>query len=158
MRLVDCRRAHWQRPNGARRRGAERRPSPHWGDSGYTLVEVVISVVLIGTVVLSILAAVQTGIMASSNGRRLAQIQTVVLNVADRVNRAPKGCGHMSGGSYVPYYEQFVMPAVRLQWPDYTGEVTVTERRYVPPIALPNEPTLQHSGTWVDGGCSLNDA
>jgi type II secretory pathway pseudopilin PulG len=126
-------------------------------DAGSTLIEVVIAIVLLGTVVAAIMTAVQTGVRSSSQSRGLAQIQTVLLNSADRVNRAPKGCGHTSDGSYVPYYRQFVMPAVKLQWPDYTGQVTVAERHFVPPPALPNTYTLQNPGTWADGGCDLND-
>jgi len=119
-------------------------------DRGMTFIETVIAIVLMGTIVVAILASVQAGIRASSTSRDLAQIQTVLLNAADRVNRAPKGCGDS-------YYRQFVMPAVHLQWPDYTGEVTVTEGHFVPPPALPNAYTLQDPGTWADAGCSLND-
>lgn len=126
-------------------------------DRGVTLVEIVITIALLGTVVIAVLTAVQTGIKSSSVSRELAQIQTVLLNSADRVNRAPKGCGHMSGGSYVPYYRQFVIPAVNLQWPEYSGNVTVTEQHFVPPPAHPTNYTLQDPGTWAAGGCALND-
>src|SRR5690606_26173045 len=97
---------------------------------------------------------VQGSIKASMTARESAQIQTVLLNAADRVNRSPKGCGHMQDGQYVSHYKPYVMAAVWLQWPDYDGEVTVNERHYVPPIALPDSPNLEVSGTWAAGACS----
>ena len=125
-------------------------------DAGYTLVEVVITIALLSIVVVGILAAVQGSIRASMVARASAQTQTVLLNAADRVNRVEKGCGHMLDGEYVPYYQPYVMAAVRLQWADYNGEVTVTEQHYVPPTALPDSPNLQTSGTWSPGACSLD--
>ena len=57
-------------------------------DSGTTFVELVISVVLIGLVVISILTATRAGIVASSVSLKAAKIETVLLNAADRVDRA----------------------------------------------------------------------
>jgi hypothetical protein len=89
--------------------------------------------------------------------RHSAQIQTVLLNAADRVNRSPKGCGFMNGADYEAHYLPFVMAAVSLQWgQDYPGEVTVRERHYIPPPALPGSSNLDTSGTWNEGACSLN--
>ena len=122
---------------------------------GFSLVEMVITIALLGTVVVGVLAAVQGSIKASTTARHSAQIQTVLLNAADRVNRAPKGCGSVIDGDYESHYRPFVMAAVALQWgQDYSGEVTVHERHYVPPQALPGNPNLDTSGTWADGACS----
>lgn len=133
---------------------AGRRRHRGGSDAGYTLVEVVITITLLSIVVVGVLAGVQGSIRASVVARQNAQIQTVLLNAADRVNRAPKGCGHMADGAYVSHYRPYVMAAVWLQWPEYDGEVTVRERYYVPPAALPDDPNLGVSGTWTDGACS----
>lgn len=69
----------------ARRRRVRRR-----GDDGFTFVEVVITVVLVGVVVLPILTAVQATIRASSVSRAAAEVETVLLNAADRVSRADR--------------------------------------------------------------------
>lgn len=124
---------------------------------GYSLIEVTLTIALMSIVVLGVLAGVQGSIRASMTARHSAQIQTVLLNAADRVNRSPKGCGFTQGGTYVPHYEQYVMSAVKLQWgADYTGQVTVREQHFVPPPALPGNPNLDASGTWNDGACSLD--
>ena len=59
-------------------------------DSGFSLVEIVIAIVLMATVVVAILNAVSTSVKASSVSRSAAQVETAVVNAADRVNRAPE--------------------------------------------------------------------
>jgi Tfp pilus assembly protein PilV len=63
-------------------------------DRGFTLIELLITVVLLGTVIISILAAVQTNIVASSRSRSAARVESAIVNVADRINRAPKRCDY----------------------------------------------------------------
>ena len=58
---------------------------------GFSLVEIVITIALLGTVVVGVVAAVQGSIRASMTARHSAQIQTVLLNAADRVNRVAEG-------------------------------------------------------------------
>lgn len=67
------------------RRGRSTRP-----DRGFTYVEVVITLVLTGIVVLPILAAVRASIEAASVSRAAAEVETVLVNAADRVNRADR--------------------------------------------------------------------
>jgi type II secretory pathway pseudopilin PulG len=57
-------------------------------DQGVTFVEIVVAVVLIGIVVVGILTAVRTSIGASATAYNASQVETVLLNAADRVDRA----------------------------------------------------------------------
>ncbi len=57
-------------------------------DPGVTFVEVLVTIVLMGTVLIGILAAVRTSIQASSMAESAAEIETLLVNAVDRVNRA----------------------------------------------------------------------
>ena len=59
-------------------------------DAGVTLVEILITIVLIGTVVLGILTATSTLIVASRTADEVAQVQTALLTAAERIDRAPR--------------------------------------------------------------------
>lgn len=59
-------------------------------DRGFTYVEVVITIVLMGIVVLPVLTAVRSSIQAASVSRDAAEVETVLVNAADRVNRADR--------------------------------------------------------------------
>lgn len=107
---------------------------PH--DRGFTLIEVVIAITLMAVLVIPIFAAVQTAITQSSRSRSAAQVETAIVNVADRVNRADKSCS----------YRPFVESAMRVQKWD-PALASVTEEHYVA-AASPNQP-----GQWVAGGC-----
>lgn len=61
-------------------------------DRGFSFVEVVVTIVLMGLVVLPILAAVRGSIRASTVSRDAAEVETVLVNAVDRVNRAPREC------------------------------------------------------------------
>jgi Tfp pilus assembly protein PilV len=63
-------------------------------DDGITLIEIVITISLLGLVVLGLLASIQTSIIASSTAYDGSQIETVLLNAADRVSRAPQLCDY----------------------------------------------------------------
>lgn len=117
------------------RRGAFE-PQRH-DDRGYTLTEVVIAMVLIGIVVLGMLEAVRTSVQASSTSRAAAQVETAVVNAADRVNRAPKTCD----------YTIYAQAAVQTQGWD-PGTASVEHEYYVP------GPTATTNGTWQKGNAS----
>ena len=68
--------------------------SPATSDSGFSLVEIVCSISLIGIVVIPLMQATFASITASSTSREIAEIETVLQNAADRVNRAPIGCDY----------------------------------------------------------------
>ncbi len=85
-------------------------------DRGSTLVELLISIVLIGVVVTSMLAALRTSVLASSLVFDAARVETVLLNAGDRVARAPQQCE----------YEAYVdAAAVAEGWPLDTTSVVV---------------------------------
>jgi prepilin-type N-terminal cleavage/methylation domain-containing protein len=84
-----------------RRRDEEVVTSPR--DHGFSLIEIVMTIALMGTVLLSIMDASIAGIKASTAAGDLAQIETVLQNAADRVNRAPVKCN----------YDQYVKAAAQ---------------------------------------------
>jgi len=57
-------------------------------DRGSTFVEVVVTIVLVGVIIVPLLAAVRTSIRASSVAESAAVVETVLVNAVDRVNRA----------------------------------------------------------------------
>ncbi|MBK5331892.1 MAG: type II secretion system protein [Ilumatobacteraceae bacterium] len=84
-------------------------------DHGFSLVEVVITIALMSTVLLSIMDASLAGIKASTSAGDLAQIETVLQNAADRVNRAPLKCN----------YDQYVKAAAQAaNWDPATANAT----------------------------------
>ncbi len=114
-------------------------PQSQRRDAGFTLIEAVITIALISIVVIPLLGAVVASIDASGRGRSAAQIETVIVNAADRVNRAPSSCG------YVGYVRAALGSQ---QWdPDLA---TVVEEHYVP-AAAPNQ-----MGTWAPGPCLID--
>ena len=68
-------------------------------DEGFSLVEIVITIVLIGIVVIPLLVASMTSVTASARTREAAETETVLQNAADRLNRAPVQC------NYDPYVQ-----------------------------------------------------
>jgi prepilin-type N-terminal cleavage/methylation domain-containing protein len=90
-------------------------------DHGFSLVEVVVAIALMGTVVLALLDATFASVKASTTGRESAEIQTVLQNAADRVNRADLGCD----------YSIFVKAAVQAKgWQE--SQATATYQYYQP--------------------------
>jgi type II secretory pathway pseudopilin PulG len=63
-------------------------------DQGSTLVEIIISITLMSIVVAAVLGAVQTSIRSSSVAFRAAEVETVLLNAGDKINRAPQLCNY----------------------------------------------------------------
>ncbi|HEX3087409.1 MAG TPA: type II secretion system protein [Ilumatobacteraceae bacterium] len=100
-------------------------------DRGFSLVEVVITIALMGTVLLTIMDASIAGIKASTSATDLAQIETVLQNAADRVNRAPLKCN----------YDQYVKAAAQAAHWD-PAQATATYWWYSPGV------DATASGTW----------
>lgn len=130
------RRANRERADDVPARKLHRRRSAN-GDDGFSIIEVVACIVLMGIVMAPVMYAVIATVRASSNSRQLAQVETVLQNAADRVNRAPKACD----------YEVYVQAAARTVGWD-SAQATVNSFHYVP-AATPAQP-----GQWVSGACS----
>ena len=103
-------------------------------DRGFTLIEVVIAIALLGIVVVAMMEAARTSVKASSSSRQAAQVETAVVNASDRVNRAPKRCD----------YTVYAQAAVQTQgWSPATA--TVAHEYYVPGA------TARDAGSWQTG-------
>jgi prepilin-type N-terminal cleavage/methylation domain-containing protein len=108
-------------------------------DRGFSIVEVIVTITLMAIVIVPIMSAVATSIKSSSRTRSAAQVETALVNAADRVNRADMKCD----------YSIYVQAAVQSQgWaPD---RASVSYARYLPG-ANPTAP-----GGWsTDGSACL---
>jgi prepilin-type N-terminal cleavage/methylation domain-containing protein len=111
-------------------------------DQGFSFVEILMTIVLMGIVLVPLMNATITAVKASSTSRRVAELQTVLLNAADRVNRANVQC------SYLVYVQA---AAQTKGWPPEQASATY---EYYEPGASATVP-----GTWKVGptdspGCS----
>ena len=71
------------------------------------MIDIVCSISLIGIVIVPMINSTFTAIAASSTARQVAEIETVLQNAADCVNRAPTDC------DYAIYIEAAVSAAMR---------------------------------------------
>jgi hypothetical protein len=121
-------------------------------DRGISLVEIVTAIALMGTLVVAILNAVTTSIKASSVSRDAAQVETVVVNAADRINRAPMRCD-------IKGYTEYAVAAVRSQgwWTgegdeEYARAAKIVHEFYTTPPGDPDAPPA-----WQEGVCPADD-
>ena len=106
-------------------------------DQGFSIVELVVTIAILGVLLTPLMSAAIATVRASTSTRNLAQVQTVLQNAADRVNRAPKGCD----------YTVYAQAAAQSQgWP--AGQATIVQSRYVPGS------TPAAAGSWLSGACS----
>ena len=107
---------------------------PRTRDDGFSLIEIVMTIVLMGMVLLPIMNASIMAVKASSSSRRIAELQTVLLNAADRVNRAPVKCDYLV----------YVQAAAQTKgWPP--EQASATYEWYQPGA------TAAIAGTWMAG-------
>lgn len=59
-------------------------------DAGVTLIEIMITIVLMGTLVAGILTLTQTSIIASKTSEEAARVESALLTAAERVERADR--------------------------------------------------------------------
>ena len=119
----------------------------HLRDAGQTLVEAVTTVVIIAIVAVPILSAVWTTVRASSIERNGTIVETVIVNAADRINRAPKVC------DYTPYVEAAV---VSQGWDK--GLATVEQKYFVAGADPAQQGSWQPGGPGVPGGACVGSA
>ena len=84
-------------------------------DAGATLTEILISIALLGTIVVAMSTAVLAMVRTSSTVFELAQVETVLLNASDLVERSEQQCNYDSA---------LQGAADAAEWP--TGSVTAT--------------------------------
>ncbi len=106
-------------------------------DAGFSLVESVVTIMLVGIAMVPLMLGVFTNVRASSQTRTAAEVETVLVNAADRVNRAGEGC------DYDVYVEA---AALENGWKSEL--VTAVYEHYVPGPTSPID-----VGTWVAGAC-----
>lgn len=121
-----------------KRRGDDDIVDPAARDEGFSLVEVVITIVLIGLVIVPLMIASATSVTASSRTREAAETETVLQNAADRLNRAPAQC------DYGPYIEA----AVKAKGWDPTL-ISASYEYYQPGSTV----LAATPGSWVSGAC-----
>lgn len=112
-------------------------------DSGSTFVEVVVAVALMTLVIIPIMGAVQSAVRSSSVSREAAEMETLIVNVADRINRAPVICDSLDP------YRQYAAAAIRTNgWdPDASGLLGVPNYWHYDPGAGDWRP----GATFADG-------
>lgn len=65
------------------------RPRRGRRDGGFTFIETVLTVVLMGVVIVPVLAAVRGAVRVSALSRTVAEMETTLVNAADQVQRSP---------------------------------------------------------------------
>ena len=63
-------------------------------DRGFSLIDIVCPISLIGIVIVPMVNSTFSASAASSTARQVAEIETVLQNATDRVNRAPTDCDY----------------------------------------------------------------
>lgn len=104
-------------------------------DRGFTLTEIVMTITIMSIVIAPLLNLVMTTIRASSEATTVEQVETVLQNAADRVNRASKRCD----------YKIYVQSAAQsVGWVPTRAEQQVDRYATV-------------SGLWTAGGCDISN-
>ena len=112
-------------------------PTERRTDRGFSIVEVVVAIVLMGTVGIAVMNSVWVGVKASSQARTAAQVETAIVNAVDRIVRAPKRCDYT-------FYAQAAAQAE--EWPP--SSASVTHQYYVPGA------NAMTDGQWLTGSAS----
>jgi hypothetical protein len=105
-------------------------------DDGFSIIEIVALIAVMAIVLVPVTDACIGAIRASSMTTDIAQIETILQNAADRVNRAPKACDYTVNAQAA---------SQQVGWSK--EQVVVTQKHFVPG-ANPKVP-----GTWAPGAC-----
>ena len=85
-------------------------------DAGVTLPEIIVSIVLIGTIVAALASSAIVVIRSSSTSYDIGQLTTMMRNASDKIDRAPQQC------NYDAYVEA---AATATDWPASTVSASV---------------------------------
>jgi len=110
--------------------------APRDVDRGFTLVELVMAITVMMIIAVPTMSAVITAIRADVLNNDLADVQTVLQNAVDNVNRVDKNC------DYTQYAQA---AAVTEGWP--AGSIVVAQQHYTPGA------TPLVAGAWSAGAC-----
>ena len=105
-------------------------------DGGYSLIEVLIALMLMGIAMVPILLAGVMSVKASAQSRSSAKVETVLANAADRVNRATGSC------DYTVYVQAAALAA------GWDASKASASYQWYSPADLPTQ-----LGTWNAGAC-----
>lgn len=116
------------------------------GDRGYTLIEMLIAIVLMGTIVLSIMGGMWAVVRASSMNDQRAKVQAVLGSAADRILGIQyAACPEING-----VYEGFADPAAQVVgWT--AANVQIIDYKYWNPETSGWDDT---NSIQVAGGCN----
>jgi prepilin-type N-terminal cleavage/methylation domain-containing protein len=115
-------------------------------DRGFSIIEVIVTLTLMAVVLVPILSAVAVTVRSSSQGRSAAQVETALVNAADRINRAPKTCD----------YTIYAQAAVQSQ--GWEPDRATVQHSYYKPGPSPSFADGA-SATWVEGqACEFSTA
>jgi prepilin-type N-terminal cleavage/methylation domain-containing protein len=112
--------------------------APRDVDRGFTLVELVMAITVMMIIAVPTMSAVIAAIRADVLNNDLADVQTVLQNAVDNVNRAPKGCA----------YTQYAQNAATTEGWNGVATVTVVEKHYTPGA------TSDVAGVWDVQACA----
>jgi len=103
-------------------------------DAGFSLVEIILTIAVMSILIAPLMSAVVATVRSSRLSRNAAQVETVLQNAADRVNRAPVRC---------PDYLVYVQAAAQsIGWPPDSASATYA---HYDPTSVPDP--------WVPGAC-----
>lgn len=108
-------------------------------DRGVTFIEILVTITLLGTVVIAVLAAAQASVRASRVSREASRVESALLTAAERIERAPRSDAAYRCDLSGPVYAaaQLKLGVSQAEAPLYA---TVTYQHLT-------------AGGWVDGAC-----
>jgi type II secretory pathway pseudopilin PulG len=112
-------------------------PQAESRDAGFSLVEAIVAILLISIAVIPLMLAGITSIRVSAQTNTIAEVETVLVNAADRVNRSSEGCD----------YDVFVQAAA-LENGWQSAQATAIYEYYEP-----GDDSPAVAGVWVMGAC-----
>lgn len=95
-------------------------------DAGFSLVEMVVTIALIGIAIIPIMVAAYALVKNSNYNRNATRVETVLSNAADRVNRAGGGCDYSDYWTAAVQAAKWQPEQVAVQYEWYEPGATAT--------------------------------